>query len=300
MLRLPLEYVKSRNWRRVKARQIAQIGLLKIANTHMMLEKQDKNGGGKVVLAIPVVIAGVTGRTGEAVARAIHRADDMQLVGAVAVNHAGEHLGGRWSIPELDIVVVSEVDRLEPQRYAVLVDFTEAGSAFDRLKWAIEHGWDIVVGTTGFSSGQREQLAQLVTERQVGAALVANFSIGAWFLERVAKDAAQFFEAAEVVEGHHATKRDKPSGTAQQMRDLLAQAWKRDPDSIPVHSMRLPGLVAHQSVIFGSEGQVLTFRHDVHDRSAYSTGVLHAIRTIGAHRGRIVSDLGEILQNSSG
>lgn len=244
---------------------------------------------------IPVVVAGVTGKTGEAVANAIYRAPDMTLIGAVAQRHAGEHLGARWSDPALDVTIVDNMEAFAAFDYAVLVDFTEAESGFERLQWAIRRQWDIVVGTTGFSAAHRQEIAALVESHHVGAALIANFSIGAWFLERVAVEAAQFFDAAEIIEQHHATKRDRPSGTARRMQELLAQSWRRNPDDIPVHAIRLPGLVAHQTVIFGTEGQVLSFRHDVHDRTAYSLGVLRAIRKIHDLRGRVVNDLGEIL-----
>lgn len=245
--------------------------------------------------SIPVVVAGITGRTGEAVAKTIHQTPGMTLIGAIAHNHAGEHLGARWSDPELDLSILESIEALQSSDYAVLVDFTEAESAFERLQWAILHRWDIVVGTTGFSLDHRQRLAHLVERYQVGAALIANFSIGAWFLEKIAVDASRFFDVAEIIEEHHATKRDHPSGTARRMQNLLAQSWRRTPDDIPVHSIRLPGLVAHQTVIFGTEGQVLSLRHDVHDRSAYAVGVVRAIQKVHALRGQVINDLGVIL-----
>jgi 4-hydroxy-tetrahydrodipicolinate reductase len=246
---------------------------------------------------IPVVLAGATGRTGEAVGRAICEARDLRLVGAVSEHHRGEHLGARWNLPTIDVVLVSNLDELSAISDAVLVDFTEARSAFPRLKSAIRRGWDIVVGTTGFSAAEREELEALVKAAQVGAAVVANFSIGAYALERLALETSRWFEAAEILEGHHAAKRDKPSGTALRMADLLARALNKRPDDIPVHSIRLPGLVAHQAVVFGARGQVITVRHDVHDRSAYAEGVLAAIRKVRMVSGRIMSDLGEILES---
>ena len=247
---------------------------------------------------IAVVVAGVTGRTGEAVARAIHQTSDLRLVGAIAKNHGGEHLGARWSDSGLDLAVIATIDALSaPPSDAVLVDFTEAESAFGRLEWAIQRKWDVVVGTTGFSQEQSQYLADLVERHQVGAAFIANFSIGAWFLERVAIEASQYFGQAEIVEEHHAAKRDRPSGTARRMQELLAQSWKRNLDDIPVHSIRLPGLVAHQTVIFGSDGQSLSFRHDVHDRSAYAQGVVQAVRKVHSLKGRVINDLGEILND---
>ncbi len=248
---------------------------------------------------IPVVMAGITGKTGEAVGKVIHQASDLRLVGAIAARHAHEHLGNRWNDETLDLSIVSDIEELAALAYAVLVDFTEPESAAHRIQWAVSHRWDIVVGTTGFSLEHRQQIEKLVNEHQVGAALIANFSIGAWFLERVAVEAGRFFDVGEVIEGHHVSKRDRPSGTAKRMASLLAESWRRQPEDIPVHSIRLPGLVAHQTVIFGGEGQVLTFRHDVHDRSAYGNGVVQAIRKVHEFRGRVVSDLGEVLKTSS-
>ncbi|MBX5467590.1 MAG: 4-hydroxy-tetrahydrodipicolinate reductase [Firmicutes bacterium] len=244
---------------------------------------------------IPVVLAGASGRTGMAVGRELVQAPDIELVGAIALRHRGEHLGALWNDPRLDLEVVGSLDEI-PQAYAVLVDFTEPESSFERLRAAVLRGWDIVVGTTGFTLAQRSELARLVVERNVGAALIANFSVGAWVLEKVALEVSRYFDRAEVIEEHHAAKKDRPSGTALRMANLLAYSWRRDPKDIPVHSIRLPGLVAHQTVVFGASGQVVSLRHDVHDRSAYAAGVLQAVRKIHALKGRVVDDLGEVLE----
>ncbi|MCL8207660.1 MAG: 4-hydroxy-tetrahydrodipicolinate reductase [Actinomycetia bacterium] len=246
---------------------------------------------------IRVALAGATGRTGREVGRAVVAAPDMELVAAIGARHAGEHLGALWGDPDLDVTIVDSVARAAAAAPEVLIDFTEAESAFPRLMEAVARGWSIVVGTTGFRAEQREALARAVAEHQVGAALIANFSVGAWVAERLAEQAARYFTAVEVVEGHHATKKDRPSGTALRMATLLARTWRRDPDDIPVHAIRLPGLVAHQTVIFGAAGQVLSIRHDVHDRSAYADGVLAAVRKMHSLRGRLVDDLGDILQS---
>lgn len=243
---------------------------------------------------IPVVVAGVTGKTGSAVGRGIQAAPDMDLVGALSLRHAGEALGSLWSDPEVDIQLTASLDEID-QPYAVLVDFTEPESALDRLFQAIDRKWDIVVGTTGFSKEARSMLAERVETTGVGAAVIANFSLGAWVAERLAREASRYFEAVEVVEGHHASKKDRPSGTAKVMASVLGEAMKRPPDSIPVHSLRLPGMVAHQAVVFGSQGQMLSIRHDVHDRTAYVDGVLAAIRQVNNLGGRLVSDLGQVL-----
>lgn len=256
--------------------------------------------------AITVVLAGATGRTGREVARAVAGADDMRLVAAVGRRHAGEHLGAVLGDARIDCPVVESLAAAWPiaEQYSgprVLVDFTEPASAFPRLIEAVEHGWNIVVGTTGFTRDQRRQLVQAVQTAGVTAAVVANFSVGAWVAERLAEYAARYFTAVEVVEAHQERKRDKPSGTARQMAELLGQALERDPDSIPVHSIRLPGMVAHQAVIFGASGQILSIRHDVHDRSAYAGGALQAIRKVASWStpGKVFEQLSEILDDGA-
>jgi 4-hydroxy-tetrahydrodipicolinate reductase len=246
---------------------------------------------------IRVALAGATGRTGREVARAIADAPDLALVAALGHQHAGEHLGRLIGRPDLDVRIVGAMEDAAREMPSVLVDFTEPASAHPRLLQAVAWGWSIVVGTTGFSREQRGELAQAVAEHQVGAALIANFSIGAWVSEHLALEASRYFSQAEVTEAHHHQKKDRPSGTALRMAGLLAKAWRREPDDIPVHSIRLPGMVAHQTVIFGAAGQVLTIRHDVHDRTAYAAGVLAAVRRMNQLRGRLVDDLGEVLKD---
>lgn len=243
---------------------------------------------------IAVVLAGATGQTGQAVGRAVNQAKDMEVVGAIGQQHAGENLGTLWGDWRLSLVIAEHPDQIAHPD-AVLVDFTEPISAYPRIMDAVERGWDVVVGTTGFNSTQREALRDMVQKTGVGAVLVANFSIGAYVLESLARHAAHYFSTVEIVEGHAATKRDRPSGTAYQMARTVGETLSQPPDTIPIHSLRLPGMVAHQAVIFGAEGEVITLRHDVHDRKAYVVGVLTAIRRVRSIRGRLVTDLGELV-----
>ncbi|POB10692.1 MAG: 4-hydroxy-tetrahydrodipicolinate reductase [Sulfobacillus thermosulfidooxidans] len=243
---------------------------------------------------IPVVLAGATGKTGKEVGRAIAQAQDMELIGAVGHSHVGMALSDLWSEPGLSVVIRGAVDTIDAS-YAVLVDFTEPTSAYSRILEATARGWDLVVGTTGFSPLQLDAIHDRVQHQQNGAVLIANFSLGAWIMERLAQDASRYLDQAEVIEAHAATKRDRPSGTAKRMARLLADGWGRSVEDIPVHSIRLPGMVAHQAVIFGSSGQTLTLRHDVHDRSAYAAGVLAAIRRVHEFRGKVVQNLGDVI-----
>lgn len=243
---------------------------------------------------IPVVVAGATGKTGSAVARAVAASPDMVLTGALARHRAGQSLGALWGDAAIDMVLTDRLPAWGIPR-AVLVDFTEPDTAEERLLEAIGRGWDIVVGTTGFSAQARDNISRAVAEHGVGAVIIANFALGAWVAEQLAREASRYFKAVEVLEGHHASKRDRPSGTAQAMAAVLADSLHIAGDQVPVHSLRLPGLVAHQTVVFGAPGEVLTIQHDVHERNAYVGGVLAAIRHIHRFGGRVVSDLGEIL-----
>ena len=243
---------------------------------------------------IGVVIAGASGKTGQAVGKACNQAKDMVVVGAIGQRHAGENLGTLWGDSELSLTIAEHTDQISYPD-AVLVDFTEPTSAFFRIMEALERGWDVVVGTTGFTPIQRNAFKDMVQKTGVGGVLVANFSLGAYVLESLARHAAQYFSTVEILEGHAMTKLDRPSGTAHRMVETLGEALDRPLDTIPIHSLRLPGMVAHQAVVFGAEGEVITLRHDVHDRQAYVNGVLTAIRGVRRFRGRLVTDLGELM-----
>jgi 4-hydroxy-tetrahydrodipicolinate reductase len=244
---------------------------------------------------IRVAMAGATGRTGREVARALLHASDVELVAALGREHVGRDLGEVVGLPALRLPIAAALEDVGETGPDVLVDFTEPDSAFPRLVAAVERGWSLVVGTTGFSETQVADLRRRVAAQQVGAALIANFSVGAWVADRLAAEAARYFRAAEVVEGHHAGKRDRPSGTARRTAARLAALWGRPAGDVAVHSLRLPGLVAHQSVVFGASGEILPIRHDVHDRSAYAAGVLAAVRRVQDLRGEMVEDLGTFL-----
>jgi len=177
----------------------------------------------------------------------------------------------------------------------------------DNLKFLIDNGIHAVVGTTGFTDERLGKVKAWLADKPDVAVLIApNFAIGAVLSMRFAKQAARFFESAEVIELHHPQKADAPSGTAARTARLIAEARKGLPpnpdatstglegargaavDGIPVHSVRLAGLVAHQEVLFGTQGETLTIRHDSLDRTSFVPGVLLAVRTVGEHPGLTV------------
>ncbi len=245
---------------------------------------------------IRVVLAGASGRTGREVGRAILSADDMTLAGAIGNTQVGMRLDSLWPGQSGDLEITAALPWVEGNP-VVLVDFTEPKSSYSRILEAIDRGWHVVVGTTGFTSAERQSIRDRVQERGVGAALIANFSLGAWLIERLVEEAARYFSEAELVEAHHPHKKDRPSGTAKRLAERLAHQWGRDLEQIPVHAIRLPGMVAHQEVLFGAPGQVLTIRHDVHDRSAYTEGVLRGIRRIEGFAGQLIEDPGPIMMD---
>jgi 4-hydroxy-tetrahydrodipicolinate reductase len=209
---------------------------------------------------IRVVASGAAGRMGQAVCEAVEGAGDMELVARVD--------------PALDVELADVLDGAD-----VVVDFTTPETAVANVRAALEAGVHAVVGTTGFDLGQLREAAESAT---AGAkCLVApNFAIGAVLLMEVAQRIAPHMPECEIVELHHDKKLDAPSGTAQRTADLIREAGGSVHE--PIHSVRLPGLVAHQEVIFGGEGQTLSVRHDSIDRRSFMPGVLLAVRRVGA------------------
>jgi 4-hydroxy-tetrahydrodipicolinate reductase len=204
-----------------------------------------------------------------------------------------------------DLTLSAEVDAGDPlsqfvdNRTDVVIDFTHPDVVMDNLKFLINNGIHAVVGTTGFTDQRLGQVAAWLAQSPETSVLIApNFAIGAVLSMRFAEQAARFFESVEVVELHHPHKADAPSGTATRTAKLVAEARKGLPanpdatstalpgargavvDGIPVHSVRLAGLVAHQEVLLGAQGETLTIRHDSIDRSSFVPGVLLAVRHV--------------------
>jgi len=245
---------------------------------------------------IRVGVFGAGGRMGSSVCRAVQEAPEMQLVAAVDPQHSGidlDQLGVRGT----GLLVASKPAALADADAEVAVDFTVVDAARGNLRWCARHGVHAVVGTTGFSEDELVELGELFGKSAANALIAPNFAIGAVLMMRFAELAAPYFESAEIIELHHDDKVDAPSGTACATARRIAAAsddWADDPtrdvvadgarggrvDGIPVHSVRLRGLVAHQEVLLGTTGQTLAIRHDSYDRSSFMPGVLLAIRRI--------------------
>lgn len=205
-----------------------------------------------------VAVAGAAGRMGSTVCEAVLEAPDMQLVARAD--------------PALDTTVAQALAK-NPD---VLVDFTVPATAVENVRAAVAAGVHVVVGTTGFDP---DELADL-RDAPANVFVAPNFAIGAVLMMQFAQQAAGYMASAEIIELHHDTKLDKPSGTAARTAALMVEAAPQLGD-VPIHSVRLPGLVAHQEVILGDVGQTLTIRHDSIDRRSFMPGVLLAIRRVG-------------------
>lgn len=247
---------------------------------------------------IRVGVIGACGRMGQMVCRTVVEAGDLALVAAVDRSHLGESIGSLIGHPKVAVRISDELDTLLQAEVEVAVDFTHPDVVLDDVHWCVAHAISLVVGTTGLSAEDFEAIrTQLEGEGSESNVLVApNFALGAVLMQAFAGIAARYFPASEIIELHHEGKADAPSGTSlSTARRILAERSAEfhgptaesvdgvrggDLEGVRVHSVRLPGLVAHQEVIFGGQGQTLSIRHDSMDRSSFMPGVLMAIRAI--------------------
>jgi 4-hydroxy-tetrahydrodipicolinate reductase len=214
---------------------------------------------------IRVAVAGAAGRMGQTVCAAVEGAEDMQLVGRAD--------------PLLGIALADVLGDADAQ-VEVLVDFTQPDTALGNALTCIEAGVHAVVGTTGFDLGALRDAAFAQSEPCANVLVAPNFAIGAVLMMRFATEAAKHMQKAEIVELHHDRKLDAPSGTAARTAELMAAASGKP--APPIHSVRLPGLVAHQEVILGDLAQTLSIRHDTIGRESFMPGVLLAVRGVAA------------------
>ena len=235
---------------------------------------------------INVAVLGARGRMGAEVVKAVSGAKDLKLVA------------------ELDLG--DSLDQLISSKAEVVVDFTTPDSVMANLEFLISHGVHAVVGTTGFDAARIKKVEALLSANPtVGVLIAPNFAIGAVLMMEFAEKAAKYFESAEIIELHHPDKVDAPSGTAARTAELMTTARKSAglssmPDAtttsldgargatvgeVPVHSIRLRGLIAHQEVLLGGPGETLSIRHDSLDRAGFMPGVLLGVRQVVSHKG---------------
>ncbi len=216
---------------------------------------------------IRVVLAGASGRTGTPVAASIAAADDLELVARVAPSLAGAGAGCFGSVADALAAVAADV----------FVDLTRPELGEEHALAALAAGLAVVLGTTGLDAAARERLDAAGQAAGLPVFYAPNFSLGAVLAMQFAEQAAQLFPHVEIVELHSQHKLDAPSGTAEATAERIRAVTGHD---VPIHSVRLPGLIAHQETLLGGEGQLLTIRHDATSREAFAPGVLLAVRRV--------------------
>lgn len=237
-------------------------------------------------MKIKVAILGAKGRMGSESVKAISAADDLELVASLDLGDS--------------------LDLLKSSGTEVVLDFTHPDSVMKNIEYAINNGIHVVVGTTGIDSQRMDVIKSLLAKNpKVGAIIAPNFGLGAVLMMQFAAKAATYFESVEIIELHHPDKADAPSGTATRTAELISEARARAKKSaitdktssglagargakvgdVPIHSIRLRGLVAHQEVLLGDQGETLSIRHDSIDRSGFMPGVLLAIRSVKTRAG---------------
>jgi 4-hydroxy-tetrahydrodipicolinate reductase len=249
---------------------------------------------------IKVVVHGASGRVGQEVVKAVCQEPDMKMVGAVDLKVPGEGLAlpdGSGKVP-FSADFKSIVTTCQPD---VVVDFTIAKAAMPAVRIAAEKGVNMVIGSTGYTAEDLAEIEKLAKDKKIGIVIAPNFALGAVMMIHLAKIAGKYFDHAEIIELHHDRKLDAPSGTAKTTAQVMAEAKGKpflppavageDSPSrgkpvggINIHAVRLPGLMAHQEVIFGTSGQTLSIRHDTINRECYMPGVILAIREVMKRR----------------
>ncbi len=233
-----------------------------------------------------VGVAGALGRLGRVACAAIAAQPDLRLVAGLARAHDGDRLAAHAPEAPGDALLYDDVSAFFDVGMDVVVDVTTYPATLDVVRGAADAGVAPVIGATGLSEEEIVALTALCERADIGALLVPNFALGAVLLMRFAHEAARYFPAAEIIELHHDTKKDAPSGTAKlTARMMRAANGGRD---VPIHSVRLPGLVAHEEVIFGGVGETLTLRHDSLARESFAAGIVLAVRRVRTLRTFVV------------
>jgi len=253
-----------------------------------------------------VIVNGACGRMGQAVLKAVQEADGLELVGAVDIK-GGADTGSLVGLPANGILVETDLEALLARKKPeVMVDFTRPDVVFGNVMTALAHKTSPVVGTTGLSDDQKAEIAKAAEENDTPAFIAPNFAIGAVLLMVMSRQAAKYMPDVEIIELHHDKKLDAPSGTAIQTAAMIAEVRKAhkqgnpdefeklegargaDYEGMHIHSVRLPGYVAHQEVIFGGLGQTLTIRHDSMNRESFMPGVVLAAKKVRSLKGLTV------------
>lgn len=256
---------------------------------------------------IKVLVIGACGKMGREVVKAVLSQENMQLVGAVDLVNEGLDIGSIVLNKETGVKIQCDLETaIKTCNPDVAIDFTQPSVIFNNAKLLINNGVKPVIGTTGLTDARVAELKALSEEKNVSTLIAPNFTIGAVLMMMFAKKAAQYFDNAEIIELHHNQKKDAPSGTAVKTAQLMAEvkdsftknncaekeliAGSRGGNSysdIHIHSVRMPGYIASQEVLFGAPGQIMTIRHDSMDRECYMSGVMLAVNHVCNNQGFI-------------
>ena len=249
---------------------------------------------------IKVGVVGALGKMGKEVIKAVLNAEDMNLVCAIDIIGEGQDAGLNAAGKECGVLIETNIEKaIQDKKPDVIIDFTQPNGIYDHVCLYIKNEIKSVIGTTGLKENEITILKKLSEENKVSCLIAPNFSTGAVLLMMFAKQAAKYFNNAEIIELHHNQKKDAPSGTAIKTAQLMAE---ENPDftkgncaeteliegargaksvsNIHIHSVRMPGYIASQEVIFGASGQIFKIRHDSMDRTCYMDGVLLATRHV--------------------
>lgn len=248
---------------------------------------------------VSIVIAGPRGNMGREAVNMVEKTAHFNLVAVVDSKHDGMTLSEIEGFENIDVPIYTDMNEcFSKHDVDVLIDLTTPAFGRKHMEIAFSYGVRPVVGTTGFTENDIEELRQIAEEKELGAIIAPNFAIGAILMMKFSQMAAQYLQDVEIIEKHHDKKLDAPSGTAIKTAELIAKVRKAkeqghpdekeelkgargaNVDGMHIHSVRLPGLVAHQEVIFGGEGQTLTIRHDSFNRASFMPGVRLAVETV--------------------
>jgi 4-hydroxy-tetrahydrodipicolinate reductase len=252
---------------------------------------------------IKVLVSGACGKMGQEVIKAVLKDGDLTLVSAVDIRNSGKDIGSLLGIESLGVPVRGDLgEALSLDKPQVMVDFTTPMTVMKNIQVALQAKIHVVVGTTGLSPGNIQEITGWCTSYGANVLVAPNFAIGALLMMRFAAEAAQYFPQVEIIELHHDQKLDAPSGTSIKTAEMIlngrGESAKEsigeekikgvrggEMGGIHLHSIRLPGLIAHQEVIFGGQGQTLTIRHDSLSRESFMPGVVLAVKQISERRG---------------
>jgi 4-hydroxy-tetrahydrodipicolinate reductase len=248
---------------------------------------------------IRIIIAGPRGNMGREACKLIHETEHFELVAAIDRKEEYTYVRDMEGLPPLDAPVYTDAEKCVKEVAAdVFLDLTNPETGKKHIALALQYGLRSVIGTTGFTEEEINELRQTTEEAEIGAIIAPNFAIGAILMMKFAKMAAHYFQDVEIIELHHDRKLDAPSGTALKTaemikevrtakeqghpseKEMLPGARGANVDGMHIHSVRLPGLVAHQQVIFGGDGQILTVKHDSFNRASFMSGVKLSIEQV--------------------